>query len=53
MNKAGEWQKLGTLGREYIIKNYHINKTVQSWNDILKEVHATPTEYTSYIVKTL
>lgn len=44
-HKGGDWKRFGVEGREHIIENYHIDSTVRKWDDLLAEVHSTPSTY--------
>ena len=52
MKKEGTWKELGEKGRKHIIKNYHINNTVQKWDELLKKVAQTPTKFEQYTLHT-
>jgi len=40
-----EWKELGMSGRDHIINNFHINSTVQKWDELLQTVVKSPSTY--------
>jgi glycosyltransferase involved in cell wall biosynthesis len=51
--KSNRWEKLGQLGREFIIKEYDIKSTVAKWDELLKGVMAAPSKYKRFDMFTL
>ena len=50
---VSEWDRLGMLGREYIIKKYHIKDTVAKWDALLQKVKVTPSKYKRFAITTI
>jgi glycosyltransferase involved in cell wall biosynthesis len=53
LKKEDKWKQRGMAGRDHIIRNYHINKTVETWDKILKDVFVTPSKFERYTVTTI
>lgn len=45
VKQDGAWKQKGEEGRDFIIQNFHIDRTVKQWDELLHRVHATPSSF--------
>ncbi|MFA5394958.1 MAG: glycosyltransferase family 4 protein [Methanogenium sp.] len=52
--KEGTWKKkIGPLGREHIIQNFHIDTTIRLWDEFLQGLLKKPSSYNRWKVTTI